>query len=315
MHLLIPFAVPHGPRCQAAIAQLKLPHLGAVLQRFSLTHEHQSNASDLTPLHERLALTLAGHPLQDGLTGQAARDALRLGLANPKLAHPAQGWAWITPCHWQIHADHVHMADPAALQLSAEESLALLHAMQGYFAEDGITLHPCSHSTWLAQGTVFCDLPTASLQRVVGASVDAWIHRQAQAKPLRRLQNEMQMLLYTHPLNDARAQRGLPVVNSFWVSGTGTPTATAEAASVLVCNSTLQAAARADDAAAWQTAWQQLDSTALRDCTALTLCGTNAAHTYAQEPQAWWQRLHKRFNATPAATHLQQLLAKNAAQP
>ena len=40
-------------------------------------------------------------------------------------------------------------------------------------------------------------------------------------KTLTRLQNEMQMLLYTHPFNDVRdSQRKLPV-NSFWISGTG----------------------------------------------------------------------------------------------
>jgi hypothetical protein len=43
----------------------------------------------------------------------------------------------------------------------------------------------------------------------------------ARAKPLRRLQNEMQMLLYTHPVNERRIARGLPAVNSFWISGTG----------------------------------------------------------------------------------------------
>ncbi|RZL89235.1 MAG: hypothetical protein EOP73_30255, partial [Variovorax sp.] len=41
------------------------------------------------------------------------------------------------------------------------------------------------------------------------------------ARPLRRLQQEMQMLLYTHPLNDAREARGRPGINSFWLSGTG----------------------------------------------------------------------------------------------
>ena len=29
------------------------------------------------------------------------------------------------------------------------------------------------------------------------------------------------MLLYTHPVNDAREARGLSPVNAFWVSGTG----------------------------------------------------------------------------------------------
>ena len=324
MHLLIPFAAPAGPDCLAAIAQLQLPHLRALLQRLTLTQKHQSKPSDLTPLHQRLQITLAGTPMHDGLTGQAARDAHTRGLANPGLPEAAQGWAWITPCHWQIHADHVHMTNPAALQLSAQESLALMQAMQGYFAEDGITLHAHTDSTWLAQGAVFNDLPTASLERVVGASVDDWINRQAQAKLLRRLQNEMQMLLYTHPLNEARAERGLPVVNSFWVSGTGTPHAHLANSSALKHDNALQTAALADNAPAWLAAWQQLDDTLMRNGLALsqsnpdfqlTLCGQNTAHTYANVRQPWWQHAQKWLQNTATSVHLQQLVSPDTLHP
>jgi hypothetical protein len=37
---------------------------------------------------------------------------------------------------------------------------------------------------------------------------------------MKLLQNEMQMLLYTHALNDERAARRQLPVNSFWLSGT-----------------------------------------------------------------------------------------------
>ena len=41
--------------------------------------------------------------------------------------------------------------------------------------------------------------------------------------PLGRLHIEMQMLFYTHPINDERAEQGLPPVNSLWVHGLGEP--------------------------------------------------------------------------------------------
>lgn len=313
MHLLIPYAAATGPRCQTAISQLQLHHLGALFQRFKLVEQYFGQANDLTPLHERLTLTLAGHSVQDGLTSQAALAAHKLGLH--KDPQSTQGWACITPCHWQIHADHVHMSDPADLQLSTEESLALMHAMQSYFAEDGIALHPYTPSTWLAQGDVFRDLPTASLERVVGSSVDAWINRQPQAKPLRRLQNEMQMLLYTHPINDARAARGMPVVNSFWVSGTGTFNTPTPQAQRLVCDISLIKSALSDEAPEWLAAWEKLDSQ-LRDTLSgnpqdtirITLCGEEQAHTYAYQAQPWYKRMQQRINPIPANRHLQALL-------
>ena len=315
MHLLIPYAAATGPRCQTAISQLQLPHLGALLQRFKRVEQHFGQANDLTPLHERLTLTLAGHSVQDGLTAQAALAAHKLGLHTD--TQSSQGWACITPCHWQIHADHVHMADPTDLQLSTEESLTMMHAMQGYFAEDGITLHPHMQSSWLAQGDVFHDLPTASLERVVGSSVDAWINRQPQAKPLRRLQNEMQMLLYTHPLNDARAARGKPVVNSFWVSGTGTFNTPTPQAQRLVCDISLIKSARQDNATEWMAAWQKLDSQlrdtlsgTTQDTIRITLCGEEQAHTYAYQAQPWYKRIQQRIKPTPANHYLQALLPK-----
>ena len=99
--------------------------------------------------------------------------------------HGDTGWAWITPCHWQINADHVAMDHPDTLALDAHEIDALREAMQPYFAEDGITLHSLNHSTWLAHGEILCDLPTASLARACGAKVDRWMPRVAQARSLR----------------------------------------------------------------------------------------------------------------------------------
>ncbi|MFM1764286.1 MAG: hypothetical protein RIU71_49, partial [Pseudomonadota bacterium] len=40
------------------------------------------------------------------------------------------------------------------------------------------------------------------------------------ARTLQRLQSEMQMLLYQHPVNDLRSQHGRWAVNSFWVHRT-----------------------------------------------------------------------------------------------
>jgi hypothetical protein len=61
------------------------------------------------------------------------------------------------------------------------------------------------------------DIPTASLDRVISRDVDPWLPSGASARLLRRLQNEMQMLFYTHDCNESRN----PAINSFWISGTG----------------------------------------------------------------------------------------------
>jgi len=68
-----------------------------------------------------------------------ALDARQLGLTR---THGDTGWAWITPCHWQINADHVAMDHPGSLALDVHEiGTPCGLAMQPYFAEDGITRH------------------------------------------------------------------------------------------------------------------------------------------------------------------------------
>lgn len=313
MHTLIPFAAAAGPQCQNALQGLKLPHLEKLLQRLVPEPLRDAKAHALTPLHEHIAAQAVGLTGPDGLIPWAAQQAQARGLTA---LHGQDGWAWITPCHWTVHADHVAMADPAHMSLTAEDIDTLWRAMEPYFAEDGITLfaHAMDHSThsWLAHGAVFRDLPTASLDRVAGQAVDSWMPRQAQAKTLRRLQNEMQMLLYTHPLNDERTQYKLPSINSFWVSGTGSLATTPAPAAALSTNTTLRAAALKDDATQWAFAWHALDGSLLKDALErverneplqITLCGEHRAVTLLHRERGLWRRLTRRL-ADPQALAL-----------
>lgn len=315
MHTVIPYAAPAGPHCQAALADLSLPNLAQLLGLLQPNPPLLGSAESLTPLGERVQAKSLGLQGADGLVPWAALDAEHLGLTK---RHGSSGWAWITPCHWRIGADHVLMEDPQALALSAHDSDALRSAMQPYFAEDGITLHPLNDTTWLAQGAALADLPTASLDRTRGARVDGWMPRQEQAQPLRRLQNEMQMLLYTHPVNDARKARFLPPVNSFWISGTGTLPATPRTAPAqrVEMEHSLAAAALRDDGRAWAQAWQALDQGLIAKLLAraksnapmeLTLCGERMAPTFVLQSSPWWNRLQRRFTAPPPHELLQTL--------
>lgn len=320
MHLIISHAAGAGAQCQAAIPQLALPNLDKLLRLLHTTHTWHGAPENLTPLPERVqasSMGLCGQDDQvgrDGLIPWAAAEARERGLTA---VHGDVGWAWITPCHWRAHAQHVEMLDPAELDLRSDESEALRTSMASYFAEDGIVLHPCTDGRWLALGTIFHDLPTASLQRVANASINPWLPRQPQAKGLRRLQSEMQMLLYTHPVNDAREARGAASVNAFWVSGTGAlPAALPGAVSTPTAVDSLRRGALRDDAPSWTASWQTLDQTLLADALAhalagaplqITLCGENRAVTLAMQGKTWWQRLHQRLRAAPIPALLQSL--------
>jgi hypothetical protein len=319
MHLLIPFAFASSEGCAPVLSTLQLPHLQKLLARLTPEALDAGDEFSLSPPHERALARAQGLAAPDGLIPWAAAEAAH----NPALNRRG-AWAFITPCHWQVGANHIAMSGQALPDFTAQESQSLLAAMKPYFEEDGIALHYVSPNHWLACSEVFRNLPTASLDRVVGRHVDSWMPRSPAAAPLRRLQNEMQMLLYTHPVNDAREARRVLPVNSFWLSGTGAlnpqPPTSANSATTpppaLTVASTLREAALNDDWAAWATAWQGLDAT---DCAALlaalergesvqlTLCGERHAQTFTAQPQALVKRFMNLFGTQPAATLLKQL--------
>lgn len=303
MPTLITHAKP--PASLQTLSALALPNLKALLPLLSPGQRQTRNEDSLSPLHELLQAQAMGLQAPDGLLPWAALQAHGLQLPAAK---PGEGWAWLTPCHWQVNTDHVRMADPADCQISPEESTIVMESLRAFLLEDGITLHGLqTDGNWLALGAAFHSLPTASLARAAGGTVDHWMPRQAQAQPLRRLQNEMQMLLYTHPVNDARAARRLLPINSFWISGTGVLPdgfTLMDNAGATVLDALRDASLR-NDGAAWAQAWQALDASAIKalleqarrgEPTELTLCGDTAAQTFTLQPQGMWKRLSNRFN-------------------
>jgi len=186
------------------------------------------------------------------------------------------------------------LTEPAALQLDEAASRELLDIVRPLFETEGFTLHWAAPDRWLATHVLFDGLATASLDRVTGRNVDPWLPDQRSARLIRRLQNEVQMLLYTHPVNDRREAAGLPTVNSFWLSGCGRAPAAPPTAEVQV-DDRLRAPALGEDWAAWCEAWRALDAGPLARLAqqggALTLCGERHAVTFTPQPQGLWQRL------------------------
>ena len=302
MHLIIPYAASHALPASEAFQGLRLQNLQVLLAQL----QRQSTLQDPepTPLHlphERLHAQALGWP----------RDAATL--------------AWMTPCHWQVGMDQVVMADPAHLHLSDEESQQLLEAMQPFLQEDGLKVTWHSPLLWHVRGALLADLATASLDRVVGQNVKPWLPDQPAARPLQRLQSEMQMLLYNHPVNDAREARRQHTVNSFWLHGAGAlPAATARDTRPVTAATVIQAlrtSALYGDWPAWQQAWQTLDTTVIADALqhlkatgqlTLSLCSEHAAHTYTAAPKAWhhrtWRQLRHWFSSDSPTTALQALI-------
>lgn len=300
MHLIVPFAAPLSDAGRAAARSLQLPNLVRLLGLLDPQARDEGDEWSLSPPHERALARSLGLAGADGAIPWAARQARADGVDVGDLA-----WGQVTPVHWHLGTEQVSLVDPATLMLDEATSRDLLDAVRELFAGDGFVLAWGSPSRWYAAHESLAELPTASLDRVVGRNVDAWLGSDPAARRLRRLQAEVQMLLHTHPLNAAREARGLLPVNSFWVSGCGAYQPE-QPAPGLVLDDRLRAPALAEDWAAWVKAWETLDAAALAACVAaldqgqpvqLTVCGERAGATLVAQRASLWRRLRTRWQA------------------
>jgi len=304
-HLIVPFAGCSGDDWLQAMSSIELTNLGKLLGGMKGVETDAGQADSLCPPHERLLAKAWGLPASaDGLIPWAALEAK---------ANLNEGWAVITPCHWAMGREHATLTDPATLGLLEAESRTLLAAMQPYFATEGITLHYMEPTRWLANGEVFCSLPTASLDRVLGRNVDRWL---PPSKQIKLLQNEMQMLLYTHSVNDERAAKGQRSINSFWVSGSGALTHAAIEAPQVSLTRALAASAFANDWTAYTQAWAQLDATDIAQLLTqqksgktvrVSLCGESNAMTFETIKQGFLAQIKNVLSPQPPFKKLKQL--------
>jgi hypothetical protein len=287
------------------------------VHRTSVIHEapHEPLPTSLSMPHEVAQAKALGWDFPDGCVPWAANAAAEQHLSADKSA-----WAFVTLCNWHVSNGQVTMGAPSHLQIDADTDAQLFEAMQDFFAQDGIALYLCKPGQWLAQSDVFANLPTASLDRVIGRNIDPWLVGGAtptgSATLLRRLQNEMQMLLYTHDVN---ANRGI-AINSLWWHGAGALPSSSKTSlaeenptnlprssllqtfheAQLQAVSDLRKASLQQDWQGWMQAWTLLDQTLFADLLKrfqqgetmqVVLCGEYERHVYETRPASAWSRV------------------------
>lgn len=304
MHLVIPFAATLSEAGQHALSDLALPVLDELLARLTAADRNEGDEYQLSPPHERVLARALGWQGADGALPWAARAAAADGLDTGDLA-----WGLLSPVHWQIGRDHLTMDDPEALNLGANESRAAFDAVRPLFESEGWLCAWGAPTRWYVAHETLADLPTASLDRVIGRNPDLWMPEHPAARFVKRLQNEVQMLLYTHALNDAREAAGREPLNSFWLSGCGVHQKPARSAPPRLLDA-LRAPALREDWAAWAEAWRALDDGPLREALVqvhqgaalrLSLCGERNAQDFVLQPRGFVAALRSRFQRSQAA--------------
>jgi hypothetical protein len=121
------------------------------------------------------------------------------------------------PVHIHIARDHLVLTDHRRSMLSEEHSRALFESVSPSFAEVGKTLRYGNASTWFVRADDWHGLQTATPDAACGHNVDIWMPKGEGERAWRKLQNEVQMMWHEHAVNEARAEQGLPPINSLWL--------------------------------------------------------------------------------------------------
>jgi hypothetical protein len=135
---------------------------------------------------------------------------------------PARGtWACAAPVHLLTAIDHLQLAAPVPLPLEAAESAALLASLETHLAGTGFRLHSFPGRGWLCECPADLVCTAVEPAAAIGRNLRELLPGGRDAALVRALVNELQMLLHEHPVNEMRASRGAPAMNSLWLWGFG----------------------------------------------------------------------------------------------
>ncbi|MFM0550648.1 regulator [Paraburkholderia sediminicola] len=224
LHLLLPFALPAAADASTALHAIRSPALDRLIARATLVERVIGEDFQRTLPHERwVARQFGALP-----SGAAAADEAPLApyMLRADGGEPGTAtWACVQPVHVRIAHDHLVLIDPASLDLSDEEAGALLAVARPLIEELGVRIEAPRPARWYLSGEGFGTLAGASPLRASGRNIEIWLPHEAhsgeRSRAWMKLQNEVQMAWFEHPVNEAREARGLPAVNSIWFHAQG----------------------------------------------------------------------------------------------
>jgi len=190
-------------------ADLRLPALEKMLARVASTGSARTDVSGL-PLENHLCelFSVPCQPDAPVAPVSAVFDGLGEGC-----------WLRADPVHLRLQRDQLVLLPE--VEVDANEARQLCTAMNEYFAGQGLEFFAPHPQRWYVRLDQLPDIETVPLSQAAGRNVRGLLPGGAEAARWHRIFNEIQMLLFAHPVNEARAARGELPVNSLWLWGSG----------------------------------------------------------------------------------------------
>jgi hypothetical protein len=148
------------------------------------------------------------------------------GIAPIMLAHDmpaatAGFWLRADPVLLRPSLDNLILFPSESLAITQAEADALVQSLNQLFAENGLTFYAPAPERWYVHCQSVPDVNFTELDKVLGRQIDGFLPTGTQALIWHRYLNEIQMLFYTHPVNEARACAQRQMIPSVWFWGAG----------------------------------------------------------------------------------------------
>ena len=204
VHLIVPELLPSEYLSAGVVEGLSLPVLERMLAR------GRRETREVVSLEALLCESF----FEPGYVGtpvtaiSAAFDGLGQGC-----------WLRADPGHMQLLRREV-VLQPAG-DVTADEAARLCAALNEHFAGQGMAFAAPHPRRWYLRLDAQPDVLTVPMSRAVGCDVGGLLPSGAEGARWQQSFNEMQMLLFSHPVNAAREERGVLPVNCLWLWGNG----------------------------------------------------------------------------------------------
>lgn len=207
VHLVIPDLFLPEDIAAEVCADLRLPALEKMLGRGASTGSGRTGEGGCLENHlcELFGVTCAADAPIAAIS--ATFDGLGEGC-----------WLRADPVHLRLQRDQLLLA---GVQPGGEEAAALCASLNEYFAGQGMEFFAPHPQRWYVRLDALPRIRTTPFSSVLGGNVRRALPTGEDAAHWHRLINEIQMLLFSHPLNEAREARGELTINSVWIWGGG----------------------------------------------------------------------------------------------
>lgn len=158
---------------------------------------------------------------QFGLTAQPDYPLAAIA-ANADGLNASEGcWMRADPVHFQLQRDSFSLSEPVPLQLQPAHAKSLISDLNQHFNADGMYFMLGDSGAWYLRMDTTPEIQTSLPSVVMDRNIYQFMPVGADASKWRAHLNEIQMLLYEHPVNHARESMQQAPVNSVWFSGRG----------------------------------------------------------------------------------------------